>query len=299
MTSRIHKRFCLVLAGLCLLSAGCIKIRLTVKLNEDGTGQVIEDIVFSERIVDASKRLADVPTIEELTSDSQIQERVAHMGQGVRFAGKKVENLPDGSVRLLVTYAFDDISNLKLAPIPFGEGWENVHMSFNLRADTTLNADYHLDIRYHTAEGKTRSNQQRPELPRLTEQETQQIRQLLPVFRDLLEGFELKLRLELFDEKQWASTTKGHLATGGPNGISVAGGRQTIYHLTDQHLRAGDDGLMVLVPWRQVGREFDLEKGVHAWTGKQLLPHVHYFLYGDRMEFQWRAIQTPRGREYY
>ena len=65
-------------------------------------------------------------------------------------------------------------------------------------------------------------------------------RQLLPVFKDMLEGFELKLRLEIYDAKQWASTTRGHQSWGGPNGVSVTAGRQTIYHLTDKHLRAAD-----------------------------------------------------------
>ena len=49
--------------------------------------------------------------------------------------------------------------------------------------------------------------------PPLTELEAQEVRQLLPIFKDLLEGFELKLRLEVFEPKKWASTQKGRLAT--------------------------------------------------------------------------------------
>src|SRR6202795_4945233 len=94
-----------LLIAACLMSTGCVKIRLTVQLNEDGSGQVVEDIVFGEKLVDAGKRLKDVPTIEELTSDETIKKRLPHMGKGVSFVSKKVEKQPDGSVRMLVTYA--------------------------------------------------------------------------------------------------------------------------------------------------------------------------------------------------
>jgi hypothetical protein len=55
---------------------------------------------------------------------------------------------------------------------------------------------------------------------------------------------------------------------------------------------------MLVVPWRQVGRELELEKGSHSWTGPQLLPHVSHYDRGS-YTFHWRAIQTLRGREYY
>ncbi len=281
----------------CLLSAGCIKIRLTVQLNEDGSGQVVEDIVFGEKIVDASKRLQGVPTIEELTSDEQLKKRAVHMGKGVKVAGRKVEKQTDGSLRLMATYAFEDINDLRLAPVPFGPGWEDVHLAFKFDAVPNLNADYHLAITFQTAKGKERGNVGKPEMPPLSEREAQQIRQLLPVFKDMLEGFELRLNLEVYDSKKWASLTRGH-QIGYRNFLSAGGGRLTVFQITDKHLLGSDDGLMMVIPWRQVGRELDLERGNDGHRGPQLLPHVsHYDRGGYR--FHWRAIQTPRGREYY
>jgi hypothetical protein len=262
-----------------------------VQLNEDGSGQLVEDIVFGEKLVDGAKRLKDVPTIDELTSDETIKKRLPHMGKGVSFVSKKVEKQPDGSVRMQATYAFEDISNLRLASFPFGAGWEDAKLRFTLRADTTLAADYHLTVDFE----RPRKDPS-PNPPPLTELEAQQIRQLLPIFKDLLEGFELKLRLEVYDPKKWASTQKGRLAT---SRLGAAGGQLTIFHLTDKHLQASEDGLMLVVPWRQVGRELDLESGADAGGRRlQLLPHVHFIDRGA-MNFHWRAIQTPRGREYY
>lgn len=297
MFSTCRRTWLALLLTACLLSIGCVKIRLTVQLNEDGSGQVVEDIIFGEKLVDAAKRLKDVPTIEELTSDEQLKRRVAHMGKGVKLAGKKVERQTDGSVRLVATYAFEDINELKLAPVPFGPGWEDLHLAFKFQVLPNLDADHHLAITFHTPEGKERGNVQKPELPPLPEREAQQIRQLLPIFKDMLEGFELKLRLEIYDANKWASLTKGH-QIGYRNFLSAGGGRLTVFQITDRHLLNSDDGLMLVVPWRQVGRELELEKGSHSWTGPQLLPHVsHYDRGGYR--FHWRAIQTPRGREYY
>ncbi|OAI48999.1 hypothetical protein AYO44_00940 [Planctomycetaceae bacterium SCGC AG-212-F19] len=286
-----------VLLLACMLSTGCIKIRLTVQLNEDGSGQVVEDIVFGEKLVDATKRLKDVPSIEELTGDEQLKKRLAHMGKGVKLAGKKVEKQTDGSVRLVATYPFEDINDLKLPPIPYGPGWEDVHLAFKFRVEPNLDADHHLGIRFHTAQGKERGNTAKPELPPLTEREAQQIRQLLPVFKDMLEGFELKVRLEIYDPNKWASTTKGHMASGGYNPFASQGGRQTFFQITDKHLLASDDGLMLVVPWRHVGRESDLYHHNYP-PGPRLLPHINYYDRGG-YNFHWRAIQTPRGREYY
>lgn len=286
----MRKLITLSLVAVALLSGGCVKIRLTVKLNEDGTGQVIEDLVFGDKLVDASKRLKGVPTIEELTGDETIKKRVAQMGKGVTFVGKKVEKQSDGSVRMVVTYAFEDISEVRVASFPFGGGWEETKIRFTLRSHPDLSGDYHLTVGFDRPKGPP------PAPPPLTELEAQQIRQLLPVFKDMLQGFELKLRLEVYDPKQWASTQKGHLAK---SRLGAAGGQLTIFHLTDRHMLASDDGLMLVVPWRQIGRELDLEKGANYYPkGPQLLPHLH-FLDRGVMTFQWRPIQTPRGREYY
>src|SRR5262249_5951021 len=132
----------ILLAGSLLFLTGCVKVRLTVKLNEDGTGQVVEDIVFGEKLVDAAKRLKEVPTIDELTSDEAVKRRLGQMGKGVSLVSKKIEKQTDGSTRMLVVYAFEDISELRLASFPFGAGWEDTRLKFTLKADTSLAAEY-------------------------------------------------------------------------------------------------------------------------------------------------------------
>lgn len=215
----------------------------------------------------------------------------------MQFIGKTIEKQSDGSTRLLATYAFGDVNDVKLAPIPFGPGWEDLHLAFAFRADTSLAAEHFLNIRWHTPEGKGRGNVGQPELPPLSQRDEQQVRQLLPVFKDLLAGFELSLRLEVYQRKKWASVTRGH-RTNYRNFLSSGGGRLTVFQITDKHLLGSDDGLMLVVPWRQIGRELDLERGNDGHRGPQLLPHVSHYDRGG-YSFSWRAIQTPRGREYY
>ena len=119
------------MTALLLVAGGCYKIRLTVRMNEDGTGQVVEEIVFGEKLVNVSKRLKGLPTVEELTSERRVKERLTRMGDGVTLAERKVDKLADGSVRMVVTYNYADISSLRLAPIPYAHGWEDVYLGFD------------------------------------------------------------------------------------------------------------------------------------------------------------------------
>lgn len=283
-----------VLTLLALILHGCIKVRLTVKLNEDGSGQVIEEIIFGEKLVNVSKRMQGVPTIDELTGDGRVRERMAKMGEGVSLVSRQVETLPDGSVRMVVVYAYQDISHLRLAPLPFGAGWEDVYLDFDLEAERAINLAYDFRIamrNFPAARGQV------PVTDLLSEREAQQVRRLLPVFKDLLQGFELSLKMEVYEYTQWASAVKGHSKSMHVNELSQYGGRLMLYQVTDEHLAASDDGLLLVVPWRQVGREFDLYH--HHWPpGPRILPHVNR-IYGSEFRLGWRAIQTPRGREYY
>lgn len=277
-----------------LLLCGCIKIKTTVQMNEDGSGKVIEEVVFSEKLVNVSRRVKDAPTIDDLTGEAAIKRRLAQMGKGVSLLDRKVVKQPDGSIQLTVRYGYEDISALRLAPVPYGLGWEDVQLAFKLTAQPTLAAGYNLDIRMmNSARSKPAVADSSP----LGELEAQQIRQLLPIFKDMLQGFELKLRLEIYEPKKWATVTRGHLSNSHLNPLSGAGGQLTIYHLTDKHLLASEEGLMLVVPWRQVGRENDLWRQRYP-PGMRLLPHVN-FMENGVFDFHWRTLQTPRGREYY
>jgi hypothetical protein len=291
----MNLRLCVILLIL-LCFSGCFRVRFTVKLNEDGSGQVIEEVVFLEKLVDIAQRLDGVPTIDELTSEANVRQRMANMGKGVSLLKRTVEKQPDGSIRMVVTYAFEDISELRLAPIPYAKDWEDARLEFNLVASPTLTQQYQLDIRLPSFKSQ---GEAAPAHQPLSELEAQQIRSLLPIVKDMLEGFELQLRLEVYEPEKWASTTKGHQPDGYQNALSLAGGRLTVYHLTDKHLAASDDGLMMIVPWRHIGREFDLYHRGYP-PGAQIMPHVNHF---DRRRggfmFQWRALQRPQGREYF
>ena len=119
----------------------------------------------------------------------------------------------------------------------------------------------------------------------------------LPVFKDMLEGFELQLRLEIYRPEQWATMVKGHLSSRHVNPVSHAGGHLNIYRITDEDLKASDDGMLMVVPWRQIGREFNLYS--HGWPpGPRIMTHVNH-IRGGIFRFTWRGYQTPRGREYY
>jgi hypothetical protein len=278
----------LAVVGLCLLG-GCIKIRLTVKLNEDGSGRLTEEVIFGEKLVNVTRRSKELPQIEWLSSNECVQLRLGNMGKGVSLVSKNVVPLPDGSICLTVVYAFQDIGELRTAAFPYGAGWERSCLTFSYQAGATLGLSQSLRIQPANppdadAGGEDANNEE------LSEVETQKIRTLLPIFQDLLEGFELSLRVEVFDPKQWASTTKAHLAST-LNSLSRNGGRQVVYRITAADLTAIEDRLLMVVRWWQVGRG----PGRLMPRGGRMFDEQR----GQGFGLSWRAIQTPHGREYY
>jgi len=115
------------IATFLLLAAGAICQRLHQgaphrQLNEDGSGQLIEDLVFGEKLVDASKRLKNVPTIEELTSDETIKNGLRTWARGL-VRQQRSRKQADGSVRMIVCTRSRNQQS-RVASFPYGAGWE-------------------------------------------------------------------------------------------------------------------------------------------------------------------------------
>jgi hypothetical protein len=108
----------LMLVPAVLLAAGCMKGQRTIKVNADGSGTIVDTITLGEQ---AKGMLASMesmdkssPAEKKAKKDTKLKTAATAMGEGVSFVSL-VEG-KDGSET--VTYAFKDISKLKIEPMP-------------------------------------------------------------------------------------------------------------------------------------------------------------------------------------
>ena len=109
------------------------------------------------------------------------------------------------------------------------------------------------------------------------------------MFKDALEGFELSIRIEIFEREKWASFTKGAVGPSTPR-WKRRGGRDTLFRITDEDLCGNDDLLMVLLPWRQEGNELGIRR---MFRFPYAIPDQHKCI-----RYRWSYGQRPHRREY-
>ena len=130
-----------VILALCLpLSlGGCFQIDKNVQIKPDGSGTVVETVTMSAVMItqmkamasgfgDASGGAGGKAKGFELLDEAKLKGEAAKMGEGVTFVSAKKIAAPDRE-GYTVTYAFNDISKVKLSTNPPDIGGANVKMT--------------------------------------------------------------------------------------------------------------------------------------------------------------------------
>ncbi len=115
---RIFMPIAAALAALVLPS--CFQQNVTITLNKDGSGTIVEETVFGAQMSAMLGGLGGLggegadakDPIKELTSEDKAKERAAKLGEGVTFEKSEPLNA-DGKKGARVTYRFADINKLK------------------------------------------------------------------------------------------------------------------------------------------------------------------------------------------
>jgi hypothetical protein len=173
---------------------------------------------------------------------------------------------------------------------PLGKDWNKYHLRFNYWTDRDPRRHtMHLNINYENYR-KYGTSRTGTDIAEVSELELQKVRKLLPVFKDMLDGFRLQLKLELFDREDWSTFAKGKMRPSTRH-WARAGGRITLIDVTHDMLENSDDALMILLPWRQIGGER---------TVRDLLDCSLVFPdHTKSVRFEFGFSQYPRHREYY
>jgi hypothetical protein len=108
----------LMLVPALMLAAGCMKGQRVIKVNADGSGTIVDTITLGEQ---AKGMLAGMEGMDKSTpaekkakKETKLKAAATAMGEGVTYVSQ-VENKDGGET---ITYAFKDISKIKIEPMP-------------------------------------------------------------------------------------------------------------------------------------------------------------------------------------
>ncbi|MCX7803875.1 MAG: hypothetical protein N3A38_01665 [Planctomycetota bacterium] len=281
----------LVLAAAALAAAGCMEISYYVNLKVDGSGRVVETLVYGPKLIRLAEQVeGGKEELAKLTSRDRALERAKEMGKGVTLAEFKVEDTPDGGKKLTAAYSFEDINHIALCPYPATKKWQGARLRFSYWVSRDPKRRLMHFEAYQTNWGNDDSTIDGP-LDPISETELQKVRRLLPVFKDMLEGFKLSVVFQFETPDQWATLTRGVAPSGHLNPISLSAGKVVVLDLDGRDLAACEDALMIVAPWRQEGAERKLERVLRF--------PVHWGGFYSKCRRQWAYIQYADRREYY
>lgn len=218
----------LLLAAL-LACAGCVQVETTVRLEPDGSATVTEILGFSKELLEGSAEqtpetkdrgeeasLDAKPTgiAVHLTRDAA-ERRVKHLGDGARLVSHKIESDGQGWRRAICVYKLDDFRNFKYASpfLAYADYPENNYIQAHL--EPVMKSIYWGEageVREYWRRGGELAVAFRPTQPakiqpktgddeaaaRITPDQAQRLRDLLPVFKDLFEGFRIRFTFESY-----------------------------------------------------------------------------------------------------
>ncbi|MEM8953094.1 MAG: hypothetical protein AAGD22_02985 [Verrucomicrobiota bacterium] len=112
------------LAVATLMLTGCIQSESTVTVKPDGSGTIVTQTTMGGALVQMMQGMTQQlggeagsrPSNPLLPDEEKLKATAADFGVGVTFIGIEEINDPNGSVGSKVTYAFDNINAVKVAP---------------------------------------------------------------------------------------------------------------------------------------------------------------------------------------
>jgi len=108
-----------------LLLTGCVEYGLTIKVNKDGSGQIVEEMLMANQIINMAKAMNTDEGNMDAFSKERVMEKGSRFGQDVTY--KDFEEIKtEAKQGYRVTYSFNDINKVQLSDKVFSESVESV-----------------------------------------------------------------------------------------------------------------------------------------------------------------------------
>jgi hypothetical protein len=204
-------RSILALAAAALAAAagtGCLQIEAHVTLHEDGGATITERLRFSRALLDqAGPREAE---LLKLLSEGAARDRMKLMGKGISLVRHSLRDAEGGSKESVTEFKIPDINDFTYTSpwLSFLDYPENSAVKFQLeplyKSGSSSYQDWVGHIRVCVTMPKRPKgiddgkDPKKPPEKGPSPQEQQIYRELAPVFRDMLKGFQLRLTFEAY-----------------------------------------------------------------------------------------------------
>ncbi|MFT5525251.1 MAG: hypothetical protein ACI9G1_004418 [Pirellulaceae bacterium] len=198
----------LLLATLTLCSGGCFELETTIKMRRDGGATVTERVRFSQRLLDFDVDQDGEIKVAELLSKEGVLDRMKHMGKGIQLKSHEIKDAENGAMESVAVFEIDDISELRYASpfLAYLDYAENNIVKVNMEPAYETNSSGrwragNLTVWLRPVNTPKRDvPPQEGEPPRKEPSplELQKIRQVQPIFKDMMKGLKVKFTFESY-----------------------------------------------------------------------------------------------------
>ena len=197
---------------------GCLQIETTVSYQEDGSAVITERVNFSRKLLDmasAEGSGAQLQLLPLLQKEAAL-ERMKSMGKGITLVSHKMQDGLKGSKESLTVFKIADLNDFTyispwMAYRDYSENnaikWNVVPMYKSRAYGGGSAGEIAIELR-HVKGGPKGDPDKTPE-PEVPPASAQVYREISPVFRDILQDFQLKLTFEGYAPVYYGLNSRG------------------------------------------------------------------------------------------
>ena len=181
-----------------LLACGCVQVDLKVTLHpNDGGATVTETVRASRMAIEACKSEQERGELLSHLKRAGAESRMKDMGEGLTLASHQMRKLPGGGRESVAVYKIAELNKLRI-PNPSVDLWPMAkQVSFSTyRAKARHREVPHVALRVDTDVEDVRYKGDLTKKAK-TPRDRQGLRELQPIVLDMLEDFQLSLRVEV------------------------------------------------------------------------------------------------------
>lgn len=197
-----------LLALLALSTAGCFELETTITIRRDGGATVTERVRFSQRLLDFDVNQTGKIKVADLLSKQAVLDRMKHMGKGIRLKSHVIKDVENGARESLAVFEIDELSELRYASpfLAYLDYADNNIVKVNVEPAYITNSSGRWRAGNMTVwlrpisqpKSDVRPREGDPPRKQPSPLALQKIRQVQPIFKELMKGLKVKLTFKSY-----------------------------------------------------------------------------------------------------